>query len=76
MENLLKSTTYQNLTHEIIHLKNIIIIKEIILVKKKKLPQTKLEALATHSSTLAWRVPWMGEPGGLQSMGSHRVGHD
>ena len=36
MENLLKSTTYQNLTHELIHLKNIIIIKEIILVKKKK----------------------------------------
>ena len=31
---------------------------------------------ATHSSTLAWRLPGMGEPGGLSSMGSHRVGHD
>ena len=32
--------------------------------------------MATHSSVLAWRVPGTGEPGGLQSMGSHRVGHD
>ena len=32
--------------------------------------------MATHSSILAWRIPWMQEPGGLQSMGSHRVGHD
>ena len=33
-------------------------------------------AMATHSNTLAWRIPWTEEPGGLQSMGSHRVGHD
>ena len=32
--------------------------------------------MATHSSDLAWRIPGMGEPGGLPSMGSHRVGHD
>ena len=32
--------------------------------------------MATHSSVLAWRVPEMGEPGGLPSMGSHRVGHN
>ena len=32
--------------------------------------------MATHSSLLAWRIPGMGEPGGLPSMGSHRVGHD
>ena len=32
--------------------------------------------MATHSSVLAWRVPGTGEPGGLLSMGSHRVGHD
>ena len=32
--------------------------------------------MATHSSTLAWRTPWTEEPGGLQSTGSHRVGHD
>ena len=34
------------------------------------------KALATHSSTLAWKIPWMEEPGRLQSMGSLRVGHD
>ena len=32
--------------------------------------------MATHSSILAWRIPWTEEPGGLQSMGSQRVGHD
>ena len=32
--------------------------------------------MATHSSVLAWRIPGMGEPGGLPSMGFHRVGHD
>ena len=31
---------------------------------------------ATHPSILVWRIPWTEEPGGLQSMGSHRVGHD
>ena len=32
--------------------------------------------MAPHSSTLAWKIPWMEEPGGLPSMGSHRVRHD
>ena len=32
--------------------------------------------MATHSSTLAWKIPWIEESGGLQSMGSQRVGHD
>ena len=32
--------------------------------------------MATHSSTLAWKIPWMEEPGRLQSMGSQRVGHN
>ena len=32
--------------------------------------------MATHSSVLAWRIPGTGEPGGLPSMGSHRIGHD
>ena len=32
--------------------------------------------MATHSSVTAWRIPGTGEPGGLPSMGSHRVGHD
>ena len=34
------------------------------------------KAMAPHSSTLAWKIPWMEEPGGLLSMGSHRVRHD
>ena len=33
------------------------------------------EEMATHSSLLAWRIPWAEEPGGLQSMGLQRVGH-
>ena len=32
--------------------------------------------MAPHSSILAWKIPWIEEPGGLQSMGSQRVGHD
>ena len=40
-------------------------------------PMLLLEkAMAPHSSTLAWKIPWMEEPGGLQSMGSLEVGHD
>ena len=35
-----------------------------------------LKEMATHSSVLAWRIPGTGEPGGLPSMGSHRVRHD
>ena len=34
------------------------------------------KGMATHSSTLSWRIPWTEEPGGLQTMGLHRVGHD
>ena len=34
------------------------------------------KGMAIHSSTLAWKIPWMGEPGRLPSMGLHRVGHD
>ena len=53
-------------------------------VVKKRLPNKKArsqedileEETATHSSILAWRIPWTEEPGGLQSMESHRVGHD
>ena len=39
-----------------------------------KIPLDK--GMATHSSILAWRIPWTEEPGGLQSMGSQRVGQD
>ena len=34
------------------------------------------KGMATHSSVLAWRIPWIEEPGGMQSMGSQRVGQD
>ena len=34
------------------------------------------KGMAAHFSTLAWRIPWLEEPGGLQSMGSQRVGYD
>ena len=38
--------------------------------------ETLEKAMAPHFSTLAWKIPWMEEPGGLQSLGSLRVGHD
>ena len=38
--------------------------------------KSREKAMAPHSSTLAWKIPWTEEPGGLQSMGSLRVGHD
>ena len=43
---------------------------------KGTLQTTTGEGNSTHSSVLAWKIPWMEEPGGLQSMGSLRVGHD
>ena len=53
---------------------------------KNCLPETWVQSLgredpleedkATHSSVLAWRIPWTEEPGGLQSTGSQRIGHD
>ena len=42
---------------------------------RKELDTTEL-LIATHSSVLAWKIPWTEEPGGLQSMGLLRVGHD
>ena len=42
----------------------------------KELEELTEKAMAPHSSTLAWKIPWTEEPGGLPSMGSHRVGHD
>ena len=46
------------------------------LCSTKPHPHSKEKAMAPHSSTFAWRIPWMEEPGGLQSMGSRRAGHD
>ena len=38
--------------------------------------EDSLEEMATHSSTIAWKIPWTEEPGSLESMGSQRVGHN
>ena len=45
---------------------------------KKRIRQTPgmEKEIATHSSILAWRIPWTEDPGGLQSTGSQRIGHD
>ena len=57
--------------------------EELALVEKRtqqsfsiRLDYDPEKAMAPHSSVLVWRIPGMGEPGGLPSMGSHRVGHD
>ena len=42
--------------------------------RKKKKKEKHLKEMATHSSTLVWKIPWMEEPGRLQSTGSQRVG--
>ena len=54
-------------------------IKRLLLLGRKLMTNVDniLEkAIASYSSTLAWKIPWMEEPGGLQSMGSRRVRHD
>ena len=45
-------------------------------IGKRNVKDVLEKAMAPHSSTLAWKIPWMEEPGRLQSMGSRRVGHD
>ena len=45
-------------------------------VRSLRLEDRLAKEMATHSSTLAWKIPWTEEPGGLQFMGSQRVGHD
>ena len=47
-----------------------------IIAQMVKSREMEEKAMATQSSVLAWRIPGMGEPGGLPSMGSHSVGHD
>ena len=45
------------------------------MINCRRLALISVKAMAPHSSTLAWKIPWAEEPGRLQSMGSHRVGH-
>ena len=49
--------------------------ERIWIVSQQLVPRLE-KAMAPHSSTLAWKIPWTEEPGRLQSMGSRRVGHD
>ena len=65
-----KSTADGDCSHEI---------KRCLLLGRKvvtNLDSISEKAMAPHSSTLAWKIPWIEEPGRLQSMGSLRVGHD
>ena len=60
-----------------LHLKLLIFLPQLFYWKKQNLAAISTEPLKkTISSVLAWRIPRTGEPGGLPSMGSHRVGHD
>ena len=54
--------------------KEVVFIKNTVMIKFVAINMEK--AMAPHSSTLAWKIPWMEETGRLQSMGSRRVGHD
>ena len=58
------------------YLDSILKSRDISLPTKVRLVKAMGKAMAPHSSTLAWKTPWTEEPGGLQSMGSLRVGHD
>ena len=56
-------------------------VKSVLAVRETQVPSLGREdsqekEIATHSSVLAWRIPWTEEPGRLQSMGSQSVGHD
>ena len=51
-------------------------VQSFVLSSKNLLSARVEKAMAPHSSTLAWKIPWTEEPGGLQSMGQLRVGHD
>ena len=50
--------------------------EKMILLEYNHFGTTMEKRMATHSSILAWRIPWTEEPGGLQSTGSQRVGHN
>ena len=51
-------------------------VKKIVVAQDLTKNKEVNQMIAPHSSTLAWKIPWMEEPGGPQSMGLQRVGHD
>jgi len=57
------------------HFNTYIVVSHVVLICISLMSNAE-KATATHSSTLAWKIPWTEEPGRLQSMGSLRVGHD
>ena len=67
-ESMVHKESHKNV-HTPIYTKNTVCIYQIYTEFSEKV-------MAPHSSTLAWKIPWMEEPGRLQSMGSLRVGHD
>ena len=75
LDGFMFTAAYYSITlvfhHHFFHLKSIMAI--FLSAPMQPLPE---KAMAPHSSTLAWKIPWTEEPGGLQSMGSLRVGHD
>ena len=63
-------------THTHTHTEVYLYIKKLRFRIEVNCPHSVEKAMATHSSTLAWKIPWTEEPGGLQSLGSQRVRHD
>ena len=66
----LDGRNFSNLSKTVIRLMHLMILNYILLDNISE------KAMAPHSSTLAWKIPWTEEPGGLLSMRSQRVGHD
>ena len=60
------------------HRLSLVVVRGLLIVVSFLVAEYRLseKAMAPHSSTLAWKIPWMQEPGRLQSMGSLRVGHN
>ena len=67
---------YNHIRGTVLQAKDIVIHKTDQVGVIQKVVLTTEKVMAPHSSTLAWKIPWMEEPGGLQSVGSLRVGHD
>ena len=62
-----------------LYLNHILVLTSLLQVRHKFIASVRFQmekAMATHSSTLAWKIPWIEEPGRLQSMGSRRVRHN